>query len=248
MTPKTPAEARLYGILDLGYVPTANVETMTVALCEGGVDLLQLRAKKATKSEVEQLARRIAELGAQITEEYQGKRLLLLGVLKGAVIFLVDLARQIQLSLEIDFMAISSYGASTQSSGIVRILKDLEDSVEGQHILVVEDIVDSGLTLDYLLRSLAARGPASIKVCGLLVKERQRELTVPVDYVGFTIPDKFVVGYGLDFAERYRNLPYIGVLKPSLYASPDADPSPEPAPGPFSDPTPTVSYSAVREA
>jgi hypoxanthine phosphoribosyltransferase len=117
-------------------------------------------------------------------------------------------------------MAISSYGASTQSSGIVRILKDLEDSVEGQHILVVEDIVDSGLTLDYLLRSLAARGPASIKVCGLLLKERPRELPVTIDYVGFTIPDKFVVGYGLDFAERYRNLPYIGVLRPDLYETP----------------------------
>jgi hypoxanthine phosphoribosyltransferase len=167
-----------------------------------------------------QLAQRIAELGAEITADYDGRRLLLLGVLKGAVIFLVDLARQIQLSLEIDFMAISSYGASTQSSGIVRILKDLEDSVEGAHILVVEDIVDSGLTLDYLLRSLAARGPASIKVCGLLVKERPRELSVPVDYVGFTIPDRFVVGYGLDFAERYRNLPYIGVLRPELYESP----------------------------
>lgn len=165
----------------------------------------------------EQLSSRIAELGAQITADYDGKRLLLLGVLKGAVVFLVDLARQIKLSLEIDFMAISSYGASTQSSGIVRILKDLEDSVEGQHILVVEDIVDSGLTLDYLLRSLAARGPASVRVCGLLVKERPRDLTVPVDYVGFTIPDRFVVGYGLDFAERYRNLPYIGVLRPELY-------------------------------
>jgi hypoxanthine phosphoribosyltransferase len=179
----------------------------------------------------EALAKRIAELGAQITEEYQGKRLLLLGVLKGAVIFLVDLARQIQLSLEIDFMAISSYGASTQSSGIVRILKDLEDSVEGQHILVVEDIVDSGLTLDYLLRSLAARGPASIKVCGLLVKEREREHAVPVDYVGFTIPDKFVVGYGLDFAERYRNLPYIGVLRPELYERADSE-APDAAPSP----------------
>jgi hypoxanthine phosphoribosyltransferase len=179
----------------------------------------------------EALAQRIAELGAQITEEYQGKRLLLLGVLKGAVIFLVDLARQIQLSLEIDFMAISSYGASTQSSGIVRILKDLEDTVEGQHILVVEDIVDSGLTLDYLLRSLAARGPASIKVCGLLVKEREREHSVPVDFVGFTIPDKFVVGYGLDFAEKYRNLPYIGVLRPELYETVESDgPAESPAP------------------
>jgi len=165
----------------------------------------------------EALAQRVAELGEQITNDYQGKRLLLLGVLKGAVLFLVDLARQIQLPLEIDFMATSSYGASTESSGIVRILKDLEDSVEGRHILVVEDIVDSGLTLDYLLRSLAARAPASIKVCGLLMKDRPRELSVPVDYVGFTIPDRFVVGYGLDYAERYRNLPYVGVLKPKLY-------------------------------
>jgi hypoxanthine phosphoribosyltransferase len=168
----------------------------------------------------EQLEQRVAELGEQITADYAGRRLLLVCVLKGAVLFLVDLARQIQLPLEIDFMAISSYGASTQSSGIVRILKDLEDSVEGQHILVVEDIVDSGLTLDYLLRSLAARGPASIKVCGLLLKERPRELPVTIDYVGFTIPDKFVVGYGLDFAERYRNLPYIGVLRPDLYETP----------------------------
>jgi hypoxanthine phosphoribosyltransferase len=178
----------------------------------------------------EELAQRVAELGAQITEEYAGRRLLLLGVLKGAVIFLVDLARQIQLSLEIDFMAISSYGASTQSSGIVRILKDLEDSVVGQHILVVEDIVDSGLTLDYLLRSLAARGPASIKVCGLLLKDRPRDLSVPIDYVGFTIPDRFVVGYGLDFAERYRNLPYIGVLRPELYENSEFEPPVDPLP------------------
>jgi hypoxanthine phosphoribosyltransferase len=180
----------------------------------------------------DQLQARIAELGAQITEEYRGKRLLLLGVLKGAVMFLVDLARSIQLSLEIDFMAISSYGASTQSSGIVRILKDLEDSVEGQHILVVEDIVDSGLTLDYLLRSLQARGPASIKVCGLLVKEREREHAVSIDYVGFTIPDRFVVGYGLDFAERYRNLPYIGVLRPELYETSETEAPTEPSPIP----------------
>ena len=180
----------------------------------------------------EQLQQRIAELGAQITEEYEGKRLLLLCVLKGAVIFLVDLARQIQLSLEMDFMAVSSYGASTQSSGIVRILKDLEDSVEGQHILVVEDIVDSGLTLDYLLRSLTARGPASIKVCGLLLKDRPRELSIPIDYVGFTIPDKFVVGYGLDFAERYRNLPYIGVLRPELYQTPESESQSGPSPIP----------------
>jgi hypoxanthine phosphoribosyltransferase len=142
---------------------------------------------------------------------------MLLGVLKGAVLFLVDLARQVKLPVEIDFMATSSYGASTKSSGIVRILKDLDESIEGKHILIVEDIIDSGLTLAYILRTLGARQPASIKVCGLLVKERDRDEDVPIDYTGFTIPDKFVVGYGLDFAERYRNLPYIGVLRPELY-------------------------------
>lgn len=163
------------------------------------------------------LAARIRELGQQITADYEGKPLMLLGVLKGAVLFLVDLARQVKLPVEIDFMATSSYGASTKSSGIVRILKDLDESIEGKHILIVEDIVDSGLTLAYILRTLGARQPASMKVCGLLVKQRDREEDVPIDYTGFTIPDKFVVGYGLDFAERYRNLPYIAVLRPELY-------------------------------
>ena len=160
----------------------------------------------------EALQNRVAALAQEIRRDTPSEDLHLICVLKGAVMFLVDLARQIQLSLEIDFMAVSSYGASTQSSGIVRILKDLEDSVEGQHILVVEDIVDSGLTLDYLLRTLQARGPASIKVCGLLVKEREREHTVPIDYVGFTIPDRFVVGYGLDHDQLYRNLKYVAAL------------------------------------
>ena len=168
------------------------------------------------------LAARIAELGQQITAEYEGKPLVLLGVLKGAVLFLVDLARQVKLPVEIDFMATSSYGASTKSSGIVRILKDLDESIEGKHILIVEDIVDSGLTLAYILRTLEARQPASMKVCGLLVKERAREEDVPIHYTGFTIPDKFVIGYGLDFAERYRNLPYIAVLRPELYADSEA--------------------------
>ncbi len=164
------------------------------------------------------LAARIAELGQQITADYEGKPLVLLGVLKGAVLFLVDLARQVKLPVEIDFMATSSYGASTKSSGIVRILKDLDESVEGKHILIVEDIIDSGLTLAYILRTLEARHPASMKVCGLLVKERARDEDVPIHYTGFTIPDKFVVGYGLDFAERYRNLPYIAVLRPEMYS------------------------------
>ena len=163
------------------------------------------------------LNRRIAELGREIAADYDGKPLLLLGVLKGAVMFLVDLAREIRLPVELDFMATSSYGASTQSSGIVRILKDLDAPVEGKHVLIVEDIVDSGLTLAYILRALEARQPASVKICGLLVKDRQRVADVSVDYVGFQIPDRFVVGYGLDHAETYRNLPYVGVLKPDLY-------------------------------
>ena len=172
----------------------------------------------------EQLSRRIADLGKQISADYRGKDLLLLGVLKGAVMFLVDLAREIRLPLGLDFMATSSYGSSTQSSGIVRILKDLDDPIEGKHVLVVEDIVDSGLTLAYILRTLQTRRPASIKVCGLLVKDRPRDLDVDivVDYIGFRIPDRFVVGYGLDYAETYRNLPYVAVLKPELYRDPEA--------------------------
>jgi hypoxanthine phosphoribosyltransferase len=167
----------------------------------------------------EQIARRVAELGAEITTDYRDKELLLIGVLKGAVMFMVDLAREIRLPLEIDFMAISSYGASTVSSGVVRILKDLDEPLSGRHVLVVEDIIDSGLTLQYILRNLATRCPASVKVCGLLYKERQRPAEIECAYVGFTIPDRFVVGYGLDYAEAYRNLPYVGVLKASVYAA-----------------------------
>ena len=165
----------------------------------------------------ERLAHRVAELADEITADYRARRLLLVGVLKGAVAFLVDLAREIRLPVEVDFMATSSYGASTESSGIVRILKDLEEPIEGKDLLIVEDIVDSGLTLGYILRTLRMRAPASIKVCGLLVKDRPRSDEIAVDYVGFRILDRFVVGYGLGYAERYRNLPYIGVLKPALY-------------------------------
>lgn len=165
----------------------------------------------------EQIARRTCELGEEITRAYRGRSLLLVGVLKGAIMFLVDLAREIRLPLEIDFMATSSYGASTRSSGIVRILKDLDEPIENKHVLVVEDIVDSGLTLAYILRTLAARNPATLGVCGLLVKDRPREPDVTVDFAGFHISDRFVVGYGLDYGELYRNLPYVGVLKPSLY-------------------------------
>lgn len=160
------------------------------------------------------LRARVADLGTQLTRDYAGRDLLLIGVLKGAVIFMADLSRAIDLPLQLDFMAVSSYGASTQSSGVVRILKDLDDSISGKDVLVVEDIVDTGLTLQYLLENLRRRDPASVRVCGLLVKERERPIDVPVDYVGFTIPDVFVVGYGLDYAGKYRNLGCIGVLDP----------------------------------
>ena len=165
----------------------------------------------------EQLRSRIANLGAKITSDYEGKNLLLLGTLKGAVPFIADLARVINLPLELDYMGVASYGDSTQSSGIVRIVKDLEGPVEHKHILIVEDIIDSGLTLHYLIDILERRNPLSLRVCSLLNKERERVREVAVDYLGFSIPDKFVVGYGLDYAQRYRNLPYIGILKPSVY-------------------------------
>jgi len=166
--------------------------------------------------EEEPLQARIAELGAEISSEYEGRDLLLVGVLKGAVFFMADLMRSLTVPCEIDFMAISSYGASTDSSGVVRILKDLDINIENRHVLVVEDIIDSGLTLSYLLRNLESREPASLEICSLLTKPERREIEVPVRYVGFEIPNKFVIGYGLDFAERYRNLPYVGVLHPDL--------------------------------
>jgi hypoxanthine phosphoribosyltransferase len=159
---------------------------------------------------------RIAELGDEISADYKGRDLLLLGVLKGAVFFMADLMRKLKVPCEIDFMAISSYGASTDSSGVVRILKDLDINIEGRHVLVVEDIIDSGLTLSYLVRTLEAREPASLEVCALLTKPERRQIEVDVRYVGFEIPNRFVIGYGLDFAERYRNLPYVAVLHPDL--------------------------------
>ncbi len=164
----------------------------------------------------ERLQARIRELGAEISAHYEGRELLLVGVLKGAVFFMADLMRQIQVPCEIDFMAISSYGTGTDSSGVVRILKDLDINIEGRHVLVVEDIIDSGLTLSYLVRNLESRGPASVEVCALLTKPERREIDVDVRYVGFEIPNKFVIGYGLDFAERYRNLPFVGVLHEDL--------------------------------
>ncbi len=164
----------------------------------------------------DELRARVRELGEEVSGDYAGRDLLLIGVLKGAVFFLADLMRHLTVPCEIDFMAISSYGASTDSSGIVRILKDLDINIEDRHVLIVEDIIDSGLTLSYLMRNLESRRPASLEVCCLLTKPERREIDVRVRYVGFEIPNKFVIGYGLDFAERYRNLPYVGVLHPEL--------------------------------
>ena len=166
--------------------------------------------------DADRLQERIRELGEEITADYADRELLLVGVLKGAVFFMADLMRSIDVPCEIDFMAISSYGASTDSSGVVRILKDLDINIEGRHVLVIEDIVDSGLTLSYLVRNLESRAPASLSVCALLTKPERRENEVDIRYVGFEIPNKFVIGYGLDFAERYRNLPYVGVLHDHL--------------------------------
>jgi len=157
---------------------------------------------------------RVAELGSEISADYATKDLVLVGVLKGAVFFMADLMRNLTIPCEVDFMAISSYGASTDSSGVVRILKDLDISIEGRDVLVVEDIIDSGLTLSYLTRNLESRNPASLEICALLTKPDRREIDVDVRYTGFEIPNEFVIGYGLDFGERYRNLPYVAVLDP----------------------------------
>lgn len=172
----------------------------------------------------EEIQAKVAELGQQITADYTGKYLLLLGTLKGAVPFIGDLARAINLPLEIDYMAISSYGNSTQSSGVVRILKDLEGPVQHKNVLIVEDIIDSGQTLHYLMDVLRQRKPLSLRVCTLLDKGRERIKPVELDYTGFQIPDQFVVGYGLDYAQRYRNLPYVGILKPSVYEDEAVEP------------------------
>ena len=166
--------------------------------------------------EEQTLQARIRELGVEISRDYAGRDLLLVGVLKGAVFFMADLMRELTIPCEIDFMAISSYGAGTDSSGVVRILKDLDLNISGRDVLVVEDIIDSGLTLSYLVRTLSARKPATVEICALLTKPERREVDVPVRYVGFEIPNEFVIGYGLDYAERYRNLPHVAVLHPDL--------------------------------
>jgi len=161
----------------------------------------------------ESLHRRVAELGAEIDADYADRDLVLVGVLKGALIFMADLMRALTVPCEIDLMAVSSYGSSTDSSGVVRILKDLDTSVQGRDVLIVEDIIDSGLTLQYLMRNLKARDPASIEVCSLLTKPERRRVDLPIRYVGFEIPDRFAIGYGLDHAQRYRNLDYVAVLE-----------------------------------
>jgi hypoxanthine phosphoribosyltransferase len=160
----------------------------------------------------EELQRRVRELSAEISRDYEGRDLVLIGVLKGAVLFLADLMRQLTVPCEVDFMAVSSYGSATDSSGVVRILKDLEAPIEGRDVLVVEDIIDSGLTLQYLVRNLRARAPGSLEICALLTKPERRRVELPIRYVGFEIPNRYVVGYGLDYAQRYRNLSYVAVL------------------------------------
>ncbi len=168
----------------------------------------------------ERIAERISELGDAIRKDYRDAKrpLLLVAVLRGAALFVADLARAIESKVELDFMAVSSYGSTTKSSGVVRILKDLDEDIEGRDVLVVEDILDTGLTLKYLLRNLASRKPNSLEVVTLLSKEGKQQVPIECKYIGFSVPDEFVVGYGLDYAERYRNLPYIGVLKPEIYA------------------------------
>ncbi|MBW3621102.1 MAG: hypoxanthine phosphoribosyltransferase [Actinobacteria bacterium] len=166
----------------------------------------------------EDIQTRLREIADEIEVDYAGNELLLVGVLKGAYLTMADLCRYIRLPVNVDFMACSSYGSSTRSSGVVRILKDLDTDIEGKHVLIVEDIIDSGLTLDYLVKNLRSRKPASIEVMTLLTKPSQRKVDLAVRYTGFEVPDVFVVGYGLDFAERFRNLPFIGTLRPEAYA------------------------------
>ena len=158
------------------------------------------------------LQRRVTELGAEISSDYEGRDLVMIGVLKGAVLLIADLMRHLTVPCEVDFMAVSSYGSATDSSGVVRILKDLEAPIEGRDVLIVEDIIDSGLTLQYLVRNLRARSPGSLEVCALLTKPARRRVELPIRYVGFEIPNRFVIGYGLDYAQRHRNLSYVAVL------------------------------------
>ena len=167
----------------------------------------------------EEIEEKVREIGARITDDYSGEKLLLIGILRGAVVVMSDLMRNIDLPCELDFMDISSYGTGTSSSGVVRILKDLEEDITERHVLIVEDIIDTGLTLSYLVRSLLARKPASLEICALLSKPSRRRAKLDVKYLGFEVPDEFVVGYGLDYAGAYRNLPDICILKPEVFAA-----------------------------
>jgi hypoxanthine phosphoribosyltransferase len=165
----------------------------------------------------EEILKRVESLGKQISDDYKDRELLLVGILRGAFVFLADLIRYINDDIETDFIAISSYGSASTTSGVVRILKDLDDDIEGRHVLIVEDILDTGLTLNYLLKNLWSRRPASLEVCSFIVKEGKQSVPIAVKYTGFNVPDTFVVGYGLDFAQKYRNLPYVGILKKHIY-------------------------------
>lgn len=165
----------------------------------------------------EQIADKVKELGEKITRDYAGKQLLVVGILKGSNMFMSDLIRQINMPMQMDFMIVSSYGNATESTGVVKIIKDIEEGIKDKHVLIVEDIIDSGLTLKYLKQILDTRNPASVKLCTLVDKPARRKEKVAVDYVGFELPDEFIVGYGIDYAEYYRNLPYIAVLKPEVY-------------------------------
>lgn len=165
----------------------------------------------------QQLADKVAELGARISADYEDKNPLVVSVLKGSYVFMADLTRKITIPCNVDFMAVSSYGAGTKTTGEVQIIKDIGSKIDGRHLIIVEDILDSGVALSFLMKILKARGAASIRLCTLLSKPERRKVDVPVDYLGFEIPDAFVAGYGLDYAEKYRNLPYIGILKPSVY-------------------------------
>lgn len=165
----------------------------------------------------EELRAKNIEMGKQITKDYKGKEVLVVGILKGSSIFMSDLIREIDLPLQIDYMVVSSYGTSTESSGVVRIVKDLQHSIEGKHVIIVEDIVDTGLTLAYITEILRGRGPASVEICTLLDKPARRKKTFDIKYTGFEVPDEFIVGYGIDYAELYRNLPFVGALKRSVY-------------------------------
>jgi len=186
--------------------------------------LLTLGALRAYENDIErvlitqeEIQSKLAELGEKITRDYEGRDLLLVGVLKGAFVMMADLARHIRLPLEFDFMAVSSYGAATQTSGVVRILKDLDHEIAGRDVLVVDDIIDSGLTLSYLLKNLRTRKPASLEICAMLHKVDVQQVPIDIRYVGFDIPPVFVVGYGLDYGERFRNLPFVGTLRPEVY-------------------------------